>query len=183
MQNHLSNEARALSVEELVADSENKNLYLSKKLAPDKYHAYLKGLAEALFYGNDSTFTQYLLAHNCLTADALSRSDAAKTLAYNEFKRYRIRGVCLHAIKQNMLLKVCRIRVSKNQSEDANKYIGDTMHPERMLAVAQIRPDTKTENEAGLEHRILRPNSSLCVEIYDTVGTVKTLNKGGENNG
>lgn len=180
MQIHLNDEARFFAVKELLADYEDENLYLSPKLASGKMLNYFEGLVQALFYGNDSTFVQYLIEQNCLTAEALKQSNAAEVLAYNEFKRYCIRGTCLQSIKGSNLLRVYRARESKNPSKYSNQRIGDIITPEKMLAIAKIRPNTKTGEEKGIEYEILRPNSGLCVEIYDTGNT---LEKGEQANG
>lgn len=176
---NLSDEVRTGAVKELITDYEAKNLYVSKKLASGKYRTYFKGLVQALFCGNDSSFAQYLITQNCLTAEALKRSNAAEALAYNEFKRYYIRGVCLQAIKEGKILCIYRAKESKNKSEDAEDYAGNTLHPTAMLAIAQLNPELRKDQKRA-EYRVLRPNSSLCVEIYDAG---KTIDNGGKTNG
>lgn len=179
---NLNDEVRALAVEELLSDYKDQKLYVSPKLASGEIVNYYRGLVQALLYGNDSTFTQYLLKQDCLTAEALERSGAAEVLAYNEFKRYHIRGVCQYAINASpqKLLQVCYARKSETPSKDAASLIGNTLHPERMQDVARAIPGTLNEGNDRLEHRILRPNSSLCVEIYDSGNT---LEKGEQTNG
>lgn len=177
--NNIIAQVRIFAVEELLSDFENGNLYLSKKLASGKMLNYVKGLVQALFYGNDGTFTQYLIEQNCLTAEALKRDGAAEVLAYNEFKRYYIRGVCLQAIEEGKILCIYRAKESKNKSEDAENYIGNTLQPTAMLAIARINPKLRTEEKRS-EYRILQPNSGLCVEIFDTGNT---LGKGEQGNG
>lgn len=180
--NNIITQVRIFAVEELLADYEDKNLYVSPKLASGKMLNYCQGLVQALFHGNDKTFTQYLIEQNCLTAEALKRSNAAEELAYNEFKRYYIRGVCLQALNTTpgKLLQICYAKVSETPSKDAAALIGDTLHPERMIEVARKIPGTANENTNDRANRILRPNSSLCVEIYDTGNT---LEKGEQING
>lgn len=179
---NFDSKTRAWAVEELITDFKNRNLYVSRKLASGKILNYYRGLVQALLYGNDSSFAQYLITQNCLTAEALKRSNAAEELAYNEFKRYYIRGVCLKALisTPKKLLQVCYAKRSENPSKDAANLIGNTLHPERMIDVARAIPGNLNEGDNRFEHRILRPNSSLCVEIYDAG---KTIDNGGKTNG
>lgn len=179
--NH-NDEIRCLAAEEFLVDFKSRNLYLSKKILPDCRISYFRGLTESLLYGSINDFIKYLSQHNCLTEVALKVENAAWSLAYNEFKRYYIRGVCKHAINQKKLLRVCRFRTSKSVSEDSGNLINEILRPESMLNVARKVPGSSNEGRDSVEQRILRPNSGLCVEISRKLEKVKTLNNEGESN-
>lgn len=174
-------EVRKYAIEEFLLDCKSENLYISKKLLPDSRLCYFRGLREALLNGSVTTFTEYLNKNNCLTADALKVENATWSLAYNEFKRYYIRGVCKQAIAQDKLLRVCRLRTSKNQSEDAASIVGQILHPELILKIATKIPGTSSNFSNKIAERILRPNSGLGVEIYDANSETTILNDKGEN--
>lgn len=177
----VKNDVRIYSLEEFLIDLQSRNLYISKKLLPDSRLCYFRGLREALLNGSVTTFTEYLNKNNCLTANALKVENATWSLAYNEVKRYYIRGVCKQAIKQDKLLRVCRLRTSKNQSEDAASIVGQILRPELMLKIATKIPGTSSNFSNKIAERILRPNSGLSVEVYYANSETTILNDKGEN--
>lgn len=147
-------DVRIYAAEELLVDCKSMNLYISKKILPSSRISYFRGLAKALLYGSVISFADYLVKHNCLTASALDTENAAWSLAYNEFKRYYIRGVCKQAIAESKLLRVCRFRTSKNISEDSGNLIDEILRPESMLILASKVPGSSKEIRDSIEqHR------------------------------
>jgi hypothetical protein len=181
----VKNWVRIYSVDEFLLDFRTKNLYVSSKLIQEKALIYFQGLCNALFDGTDfesvvSNFTNYLTQNVCLTEDAQKRANAAETLAYNELKRYYIRGVCLLAIEQHKPLRICRIRASVNQSLDAEKFMGNVLQAKKMLGFARYFLQKSNDSDYSEEKRVLRPNSGLGVEILDEE---QNLRSKGEING
>ena len=161
---------------EIGADSASGKIYLSRRLNGSGEAKYPEFLKQAAQKGTEITLAHSLREQNCFngyetktvkgnTIQAKVPSNAADVLAEGEFNRYYLRGLCLRAIDEGMMIEIYRARESASPREESLALIGKVIDPQSLLADLRenIGVDTALQLPPG-------PNSGLTGKLAPKLG-------------
>ncbi len=170
---NLDVKTRRFMLQELEADIEEKDVYLSNRLTPLGLKKYPDVIRKAIESGDVASFTKDLKRKGYLKTieertskdgkkiKAKVPSNAAIILAEGEFNRYYIRGVCLRAIEEGINdLEVYRAKFVNDPRPQSQRVVGMKLDPKTVLDL--LRKNKTVDSVLGLSPG---PNSGLSVRL------------------
>lgn len=158
---------RSFMLQEVERDIKSKALFFSVRFNDKGRELYPTLLKEAIENSNEVELEHSLCENKCFkqvekTKDGKERrvpSNAAKSLAQNEFNRFYIRAVCLRALELNIKdVTVYRARMSSRSRAESDRLIGTK------LSAAELLEDLR--NSIGETPQMLpHINSGLSIKI------------------
>jgi hypothetical protein len=168
---NLDDSTRAYMLKEIGADDASGKIYPSKRFNETGEKKYTEFLKQTVQTGTESTLANLLRTRNCFKEletktvkgkpiQAKVPSNAAEVFAEGEFNRYYLRGLCLRAIEEGVMIEIYRARESITPRELSSGLIGKLIDPQSLLS--DLRENTGVDTALGLPPG---PNSGLSGKL------------------
>lgn len=160
---NLTDEIRALMVQELEKDKADGNYYLSRNFNSLGETSCFEIAKYEILNGDEESFASALTSNNCF--DAVNRDgrtvpkNAADLYAHNEFNRFYMRALAVKAISESKDLEIYRAKASSSPRPESDKLIG------RILSATDLLQDLRNDYFLEKAFGLTKPNSGLSVKI------------------
>lgn len=178
----LTPSVRAGALAELAADRVGGQVFKSARVYEDRQEIYFSLLHEALQERDDGWLAGQLTLRGCMMAQYLTKThrllktpcNAAELLAYGEFKRYYIRGVCVNALAHGKAdVEFYRAHESMIHRAESDFLIGTTTDAEALLRSLR----TLSEDGEPFNGPPCQFGSGLCVRTLAPIDSNDALAK------
>jgi hypothetical protein len=162
---NLTDEIRALMVEELEKDKNEGNFYLSQNFNDIGDSKCFEIAKNEILHGSEESFVSSLVENKCF--DKVNKKgrtvpvNAAEVYAHNEFNRFYMRALAIKAMKNFKVLAIYRAKYSSSPRPESEALIGKEISAIQLLE--DLRNDSFIEKALGLG----KPNSGLSVRLVD----------------
>lgn len=160
----LNQEIRNYMLEAILEADETGNIYVSTIFTEDAKKNWVSLLKEAAqkhdedWLANELNTRKSFLAKNPKTGRD-TPWNAAQTLAFGQFKRFYILGLCTFAKKKSYShIKVYRAMETEHHREESDELIG------KSILIDDIEKQLKDVNEV-FSNIFTKPNSGLCAKL------------------
>jgi hypothetical protein len=170
---NLDEKTRKFTLNEVETDIKNDRLYLSKRLSEKGRTEYPSLLLDAIRFHDPTWLAEQLGSQGRMVTFEASHSKKGnvyakhtplndnETLAFGEFNRYYIRGLCQRAIDENVEhLIVYRAHAVGEQRLESSVLVGNQINPQELLA--DLRENVGRNTRLGIPGG---PNSGISVKL------------------